>query len=292
MYRAKERGRGRYEIFDEVMRSRAVEHLKIENDLRRALERNEFVLHYQPVVSLASGAIASVEALVRWEHPERGLVMPGDFIGLAEESGLIVELGDRVLELACTQAAAWHRERPDGPPIGISVNISARQLVDPALPARVRRFLREADLQPVCLSLEITETTLVDDMDIPHGTFSRIKELGVGLVLDDFGTGFSSLGYLRRFPFDTLKIDRSFIERIGSEPADAAIVSGVTGIAAALGLEVVAEGVETEGQLDTVASLGCQFAQGYLFARPLPPDRLAELLHSPALPWADHLARA
>jgi diguanylate cyclase (GGDEF)-like protein len=281
MYRAKERGRGHYEIFDQLMRARAVDHLRTENDLRRALERDELRVHYQPMISLASGRAIGFEALVRWQHPERGLLPPAEFIPLAEESGLIVEIGDRVLELACRQAASWQAASPDAPPVGISVNISARQLADRSFPDRVRRVLHESDLQPVCLSLEVTETMLVDEHDGPDDSFRRLKELGVGVVLDDFGTGFSSLGYLRRFPFDLLKIDRSFVDQIGSNSANAAIVNAVTGIAEALGVGVVAEGVETEAQLDAVSALGCHFAQGYLFARPLPPDEAAEFLDAP-----------
>ena len=278
MYRAKERGRGRYEIFDEVMRSRALVHLRTENDLRRALERDELTVHYQPVISLATGELSGLEALVRWQHPERGLLWPGEFIRLAEESGLIVELGDRVLELACRQAVAWQRERPDAPPIGISVNISPRQLVDRTFCDRVRAVLVESDLQPVCLSLEVTETMLVDEFESPAATFERLKELGVGLVLDDFGTGFSSLGYLQRFPFDLLKIDRSFVDRLGTDAANMAIVTAVTGIADALGLGVVAEGVETKAQLDVVTALGCGYAQGFYFSRPLEPAQVPAVL--------------
>jgi EAL domain-containing protein (putative c-di-GMP-specific phosphodiesterase class I) len=236
------------------------------------------------MISLATGIVTGFEALVRWQHPERGLVPPAEFIPLAEESGLIVEIGDRVLELACAQAARWQAENPDAPPPGISVNISARQLSDPKFPDRVRRILRETDLQPICLSLEVTETMLVDEHDGPDEGFRRLKELGVGVVLDDFGTGFSSLGYLRRFPFDLLKIDRSFVDQIGSDAANAAIVTAVTGIAEALSVGVVAEGVETEAQLEAVTTLGCHFAQGYLFSRPLPAAEAAELVGTTALP--------
>jgi diguanylate cyclase (GGDEF)-like protein/PAS domain S-box-containing protein len=278
MYRAKDRGRGRYEIFDQLMRARAVDHLRTENELRQALERDELVVHYQPLVSLTTGAVSGCEALVRWQHPERGMVSPAEFIPLAEESGLIVEIGDRVLETACADAAAWHRRHPDSRPVGISVNISTRQLADREFPDRVRGVLDRTGLQPLSLSLEVTETMLIDELENPSDGCKRLKALGVGLVLDDFGTGFSSLGYLRRFPFDLLKIDRSFVERIGSDAADAAIVEAVTQIAEALGLKVVAEGVETSDQLAAVRDLGCHFAQGYLFARPLAADVAAEFL--------------
>jgi Amt family ammonium transporter len=278
MYRAKERGRGRYELFDQLMRARAVDQLRTENDLRRALEREELVIHYQPVVSLASGEISGFEALVRWQHPERGLLAPGEFIPLAEESELIVDIGERVLRLACQQAAAWDRERPDGPPIGISVNISPRQVADRTLPERVKSALDESGIEPERLSLEVTETVLVDELESPMQAFGLLKDLGVGLVLDDFGTGFSSLGYLQRFPFDQLKIDRSFVSHLESNPANAAIVKSVTAIAEALGLGVVAEGVETEAQLRAITELGCHQVQGFLFSRPVPPEQAIRLL--------------
>jgi diguanylate cyclase (GGDEF)-like protein len=280
MYRAKERGRGRYEIFDQAMRRDAVDHLRTENDLRRALGRDEFLIHYQPVVRLRPHRIVGYEALVRWQHPERGLLGPGEFIPLAEESELIVDIGERVLQLACRQTAEWNRARPDGPPITISVNVSPRQMADPRLPERVRRILRETDLDPLALCLEITESVLVDEAEALD-TIRALKELGVRLVLDDFGTGFSALGYLQRFPFDQLKIDRSFVQNL-EDPATSAIVSSVISIADALGLAVVAEGIETEAQLETVHSLGCNFAQGFYFAKPLPADAARALIDAPA----------
>jgi diguanylate cyclase (GGDEF)-like protein/PAS domain S-box-containing protein len=280
MYRAKDRGRGRYEIFDEVMRASVVEHLEIENDLRVALEREQLLVHYQPVVSLKTNGIQSVEALLRWDHPQRGLMPPGQFISLAEESGLIVPVGAWVLEEACRQAALWHSQRPDEAPIGISVNLSARQIADPGLLTTIERILRTTRVDPLSLRLEVTETALVEEGESSLSTLQRLKSLGIGLVLDDFGTGFSSLSYLKRFPFDALKIDRLFIERLCEEPADAAIVKAVTGIADALGLEVVAEGVETREQLEAVQALGCHYAQGFHFARPLPDRELAALLDS------------
>ena len=278
MYRAKDRGRGRYEIFDEVMRANVVEHLRIENDLRVALERRQLRLHYQPVVSLQTGAIESAEALLRWQHPERGLMAPGQFIPLAEECGLIVPVGAWVLEEACRHAASWHEARPDEAPLGISVNLSARQIADPGLLVMIERVLEDTRLDPMSLRLEVTETALVEEGESSFTTLKRLKALGIGLVLDDFGTGFSSLGYLKRFPFDALKVDRSFIERLGEEPADTAIVGAVTGIADALGLKVVAEGVETEEQLEAARGLGCHYAQGFYFARPMPAEQLFELL--------------
>jgi diguanylate cyclase (GGDEF)-like protein/PAS domain S-box-containing protein len=284
MRRAKERGRGRYELVDELMRERAVGQLRTENDLRRALDRDELRVHYQPIVSLATGAIGDFEALARWEHPERGLLSPAEFIPMAEESGLVVELGDRVLELACEQGTRWHLERPQTP-VAISVNVSARQLADPEFPDRVASVLERTGLPATSLRLEVTETTLVEEHQWSVDNFTRLKGFGVGVVLDDFGTGFSSLGYLRRFPFDLLKIDRSFIEQI-SIPTNSAIVTAVIGIAEALELEVVAEGIETKSQLAAVKALGCHHAQGYLFSRPVPAAKAGALLRGVRLPQA------
>ena len=276
MRRAKERGRGRYELVNDLMRERAIDQLRTENDLRRALERDELRVHYQPIVSLTSGAIGGFEALARWEHPERGLLSPVEFIPMAEESGLVVELGDLVLELACEQATRWRTEQPAAP-IGISVNISARQLADPEFPDRVADVLERTKLPPTSLRLEVTETTLVEENQWSVDNFARLKELGVGIVLDDFGTGFSSLGYLRRFPFDLLKVDRSFVDQIAVK-TNAAIVTAVIGIAEALDLEVVAEGIETESQLAAIKALGCHHGQGYLFSRPVTAQQATVLL--------------
>ncbi len=282
MYRAKERGRGHYEIFDHLMRNRVVEHLRTENDLRLALTRDELVVHYQPVVAVPSLEVTGFEALARWQHPERGLLGPGEFIPLAEESELIVELGERILQLACNQAAAWHEERPDSPPIGISVNVSPRQMADRGLPDRVASILRASGLDPLSLSLEITESVLVDEIDNAVMAIASLRKLGVKLVLDDFGTGFSALGYLQRFRFDQLKIDRSFVATLDENPATAAIVRSVTSIAEALDLVVVAEGVETAAQLQMIEDLGCHYAQGFYFAKPLPADQAISMHDSHA----------
>jgi diguanylate cyclase (GGDEF)-like protein/PAS domain S-box-containing protein len=278
MYRAKDRGRARYELYDEVMRARAVGRLRIENELRRALERDELRLHYQPVVNLRDGSISGVEALLRWEHPQRGLVAPGDFIPVAEESGLIEPIGAWVLEQACTQAAAWQARRPDAAPLGVSVNLSARQVAQRDLAPTVERILERAGLQPSCLSLEITESVLLEDSEAPATTLRALREAGVRLVLDDFGTGYSSLGYLRRLPLDALKVDRSFVDELAREPQAAAIVRAVVGMAHGLSMAVIAEGVETRAQLAELLRMGCGAAQGYLFARPLPAHELEPLL--------------
>ena len=283
MYRAKDRGRGRYEIFDAVMRDKVVGALRMETDLRLAIERQELVLHYQPIVSLKTGQISQFEALVRWNHPERGTIPPGEFISIAEESGLIVPLGAWVLEQACAQAASWHAEHPDVAPIGVSVNLSGRQLADPRLPELVDRALADNGLEPMSLTLEVTETMLLGGGAAPTDTLQALKDRGIGLALDDFGTGFSSLGYLKRLPFNTLKVDRAFVEELGEASADTAIVAAVTGIADALGLSVVAEGVATEAQFDAVVELGCAYAQGYYFAKPVPAGEAGELLRQGTL---------
>jgi diguanylate cyclase (GGDEF)-like protein/PAS domain S-box-containing protein len=278
MYRAKERGRARYELFDEVMRGRAIERLRVENDLRRALERDELKLFYQPVVSLHRGSIVSLEALLRWDHPERGLVVPADFISVAEENGLIREIGRWVLERACTQGAEWYRSRPDAAPIGISVNLSPVQLAQSDLPDMVAVLLQATGLDPACLSLEITEGVLLDEADDVTETLQALSSIGVQIVLDDFGTGYSSLAYLMRLPIDILKVDRAFVESLGTEDRGSAVTEAIIAMARALSLGVVAEGVETESQVNELKRLGCELAQGFYFSKPVPAERITELL--------------
>jgi diguanylate cyclase (GGDEF)-like protein/PAS domain S-box-containing protein len=283
MYRAKDRGRARYELFDEDMRARAIARLTVESELRRALEHDELRVAYQPVVSLRDGSIVSVEALVRWEHPLRGLVPPGEFIPVAEEVGLIEPIGQWVLGEACRQTAEWHEARPDSAPIGISVNLSARQVATRELPQIVADVLRRSGIQPLSLSLEITESVLLDEADVVADTLSALRALGVRLILDDFGTGYSSLGYLTRLRVDGLKVDRSFVDGLGEEVGDTAIVGAIVGMAQALEIEVTAEGVETAEQLEHLRILGCTFAQGYHLARPLWAADVTQLLSS--VPW-------
>jgi diguanylate cyclase (GGDEF)-like protein/PAS domain S-box-containing protein len=278
MYRAKERGRARYELFDEDMRARAVARLRVENDLRRALERRELRLVYQPVISLRDGSIVGAEALVRWEHPERGLVAPGDFIPVAEDCGLIEPIGRWVLGEACRQTAIWHASNPDSAPITMSVNLSARQVAQQDLTVAVSRVLRTTAIDPSCLCLEITETVLLEESEMLGDTLRALRAMGVRLVLDDFGTGYSSLGYLNRLPLDALKVDRSFVDGLGVEPRDGAIVKAVVGMAQALSLTVIAEGVESQVQLAELRALDCDLAQGYLFARPMPAGELGAML--------------
>jgi diguanylate cyclase (GGDEF)-like protein/PAS domain S-box-containing protein len=278
MYRAKERGRARYELFDDEMRQRSISWLETEGELRRAIENGELRNVYQPIVSPRSGTIVGFEALVRWHHPERGVISPADFIPIAEQSGLIVPLGRTVLEYACREAVEWNRDRGDRPPLRVAVNFSPRQLSHPKAIDTVLATLDAAGLEPSLLCVEITESALVEDAASTLSTLNRLKELGVTLALDDFGTGYSSLTYVRRFPIDTLKIDRSFIDGIVGSSEDEAIVTAVLSMGRALGVNVVAEGVETEEQADRLRVLGCKLAQGYLFSRPVAPDAVRELL--------------
>jgi len=278
LYRAKESGH-RYELFDPRLRERAIARLRTESDLRRALSRNELRLQYQPYWNLPDRTLAGVEALVRWQHPERGLVPPGEFIPIAEESGLVVPLGTWVLREACRQLAVWRREHPEAAAtLRMRVNLSARQVSQPGLVDLVARALEDHAIPAEALGLEITEGLLMQDSEAVASTLRGIKELGIRLVLDDFGTGYSSLSYLQRFPIDQLKIDRSFVFALEERDESRAIVRAIVGMAHALGLGVVPEGVETEEQLATLIEMGCEFAQGFLLARPLDPAAVAELL--------------
>jgi diguanylate cyclase (GGDEF)-like protein/PAS domain S-box-containing protein len=280
MYQAKSNGRGGFEVFDRAMRIRTVARLSLENDLRRALERDELRVEYQPIVSLRDGSITSVETLVRWLHPERGLVPPGDFIAVAEECGLIEPIGRWVLEQACAQAAEWRLARPDARPLGISVNLSVRQLTQRDLEATVAHALASSGIEPSSLCLEITESVLLDEPDSVSEMITRVSRLGVRFVLDDFGTGYSSLAYLTRLPIDGLKVDRSFVEALGRDERSTAITTAIVRMAQALSLEVTAEGVETERQARALAELRCELAQGFYFHRPLAAAAVYELLEA------------
>jgi diguanylate cyclase (GGDEF)-like protein/PAS domain S-box-containing protein len=279
MYRAKEGGRGRVELFDEVMRKNATHRLRIDNDLRRALEddRDEFVAHYQPIVSMPDGAVLGVEALVRWEHPQRGLLAPQEFISIAENSGAIVALGDHVLRLACLQAAGWICAL-DGRALSVSVNLAPRQVAQPGLADRVGKILDECGLDPGRLHLEITESSLIEESEVTIRNLLDLNAIGVRLVLDDFGTGYSSLAYLRRFPIAAIKIDRRFIAGLGRNADDTTIVEAIVRMAAGLRIEVVAEGVETAHQRTILRQMGCRLGQGYLWSRPVPASDIDVLL--------------
>jgi diguanylate cyclase (GGDEF)-like protein/PAS domain S-box-containing protein len=278
MYRAKERGRGRYELFDEAMRTRVLTRVRTEAALRRALERGELQVWYQPVIDLDTGRVIYTEALVRWQHPDRGLIPPIEFIPIAEETGLIIPLGLHVLERACHQTAAWQKEID--PELGVSVNISGRQAINPLFPAQVAAVAARSGLRHGTLALEITETVFMEEADSPATVLGRFHEHGVTLALDDFGTGYSSLSRLKRFPLDALKIDRSFVSGVNCNADDRAIVKATIDMAHAVGLIVVAEGVETREQEDCLRALDCDRAQGYLYARPQPAPAITELLAS------------
>jgi diguanylate cyclase (GGDEF)-like protein/PAS domain S-box-containing protein len=267
MYRAKRDGRARSAVFAESMRATAVDRLDTEVLLRRGIEHGDLVLHYQPIVELPTRRIVGAEALVRWNHPTRGLVMPDQFIPIAEETGLIVPLGAWVLRQAAAQLRAWQR-RPGHQSMTMAVNLSALQLASAALPELVAAVLVEADVAPQSIELEITESVLMDDAPATVRILEGLKALGVRLSVDDFGTGYSSLSYLKRFPVDTLKIDQSFIAGLSDDQNDTAIVKAILSLSTALNLTTVAEGVETELHADTLLELGCRFGQGYLFAHP------------------------
>ena len=283
MYRAKERGRNRAELFDQEMRQKAVRRLTLERELRRALDNEELSLAYQPIVALASGEIPALEALLRWEHPERGPVDPSEFIPVAEESGLIHPIGRWVIERACQQSMAWQALRPDSRPIDMTVNLSARQFAQRDLPRVIAAILARTGVDAVHLKIEITESVLVEESGAADEMLRELSRLGLQLILDDFGTGYSSLAYLNRFPFDAIKIDRSFIEGLGIEQERSAIVEAIVGMARALGLNTIAEGVENEVQLAELRRLGCGFAQGFLFSGPRPVRDMTALLERAAI---------
>ena len=286
MYRAKEGGRARCVLFDAEMRAGAMRRLEVERELRFALERDELALHYQPVVNLRSGEITGLEALVRWRHPERGILEPSEFVPIAEDSGLIEPIGRWVQERACRQALEWHQLRLDARPLDVAVNLSARQVAHRDLPATVEEILARTGLDPVNLRLEITESVLVEESATAIASLEKLNEIGVRLVLDDFGTGYSSLAYLNRFPFHALKIDRSFVDALGIEQEATAIVEAIIGMARALSLEVIAEGVESEVQLSELRRLGCDYAQGHLFHAAMPEREVSRLIAEGALGYS------
>jgi EAL domain-containing protein (putative c-di-GMP-specific phosphodiesterase class I) len=277
MYRAKSDGRARSVVFDRGVDANAVARLELETELRSAVERGELELHFQPIFDIASGRIDDFEALIRWRHPRDGLISPDRFISLAEETGLIIPIGQWVLETACRQLKTWHQMFGDHD-LSVSVNISARQFQHPKLLVEIARVLRAADLPAHCLTIEVTESLAMRDAASAAAILTDLKALGVGVAIDDFGTGYSSLSYLHRFPCDVLKIDRSFVSRLGHERPDRAIVEAIVALAHALDMQVTAEGVETGEQLARLAALGCERGQGYYFSRPVPAARASELL--------------
>ena len=275
MYRAKERGRGRIEMFDQALRSKVERRLATASALHRALEREEFIVYYQPIVDLATGAMVSAEALLRWQHADRGLVGPDEFIHLAEETGLIVPIGAWVLEQACRQLVQWQRTEPS---MSVAVNLSVRQMLAPDIAGLIEDVLTRTGVRPADLCLELTESVLMDDVDYFGRTLASLKALGVDLAIDDFGTGFSSLSYLKRFPVDAVKVDRAFVDGLGTDPHDSALVAAIIAMAGALGLEVTAEGVETQDQLANLKRLQCRRAQGFYPARPMPAVAMTQLV--------------
>ena len=276
MYRAKSQGRSRHVLFDSAMHEHAVALLDLEANLRRAIEREELRLHYQPIVDLDSGRVESLEALVRWEHPRRGLLLPAGFVPVAEESGQIIAMGRWVLREACRQLADWKSSLPDIEDLAVNVNLSSKQFSVPDLVPYIERVLEETDLEPERLRIEITESALIESAELAAGTLLQLQKLGIQISLDDFGTGYSSLSYLQRFPIDTLKIDRSFVSRMESDPENLEIARTIVTIGRNLGKNVVAEGIETVEQLELLRQLQCDHGQGYLFSKALAPSDLVE----------------
>ncbi len=275
MLRAKERGRARIELFDDALRFKAERRFATAAALRDALESDQFIVHYQPVVDLSTGAMVSAEALVRWQHPERGLVYPAEFIPFAEEIGLIVPIGAFALEEACRQLVQWQRIQPS---MTVAVNLSVRQMLVPNVAGLVEDVLKRTGAPPESLCLELTESVFMEDVDYFGATLAGLKAVGIKLSIDDFGTGYSSLSYLKQFPVDAVKVDRAFVEGLGGSAHDTALVAAIIAMAAALGLEVTAEGVETREQLVNLKRLHCQLAQGFYLARPMPADAINQLV--------------
>lgn len=278
LYRAKALGKARYQVFDTTMHGQVVALLQLENDLRRAIERWEFRVHYQPIISLANSTLIGFEALVRWQHPERGLVSPAQFISVAEETGQIILIDRLVLRSACHQMRAWQEQVPASPPLIISVNLSSKQFAQPNLVEQIQQILQETGLDAHNLRLEITESAIIQNTESATITLSQLKVLGIKLCIDDFGTGYSSLSYLHRFPVDVMKIDRSFISSLDINSDKLEIVRTIVMLAHNLGMDVVAEGVETVEQLDRIQALQCAYAQGYYFAKPLDKEAAGALL--------------
>jgi diguanylate cyclase (GGDEF)-like protein/PAS domain S-box-containing protein len=268
MYRAKSLGKARYEIFDKAMHARAINLLQMETDMRRALEREEFILHYQPIVALDNFRLRGFEALVRWQHPERGFISPMDFIPVAEETGMIVPLGEWVMREACRQMNGWQKMFPLQHPLFITVNLSSKQFSQETLISTFAMILQETGVKPQSVKLEITESVVMENIDTATDMLRQLRGLGVKLAIDDFGTGYSSLSYLHRFPIDTLKIDRSFVTRMANNTENVEIVRTIVMLAQVLGMDVVAEGVETREQLKLLRDLRCEYGQGYYFSRP------------------------
>lgn len=282
MYRAKEHGRARFELFDPAMHTAAMERLRMEMDLRRAVERDQLVLYYQPVVSLTTGGVVAVEALIRWKHPERGLIPPLDFIPIAERTGLIAEIGRWVLARACEQLQAWEREFGYDAPQSVWINVSPKQFAQQDLADQVGRLFDSLSFEPRRIKFEITESIMLENIELAMRTLGELRRLGVQVFMDDFGTGYSSLTYLGRLPLDGIKVDRSFVSQMGTDVRQAQLVSTIISLIRNLGLEPIAEGVETDQQASLLREMGCAFAQGFVFCRPLPAREIDALLRRTA----------
>jgi diguanylate cyclase (GGDEF)-like protein/PAS domain S-box-containing protein len=280
MYRAKEQGKGRLEVFDKVMHARAIARLQLENDLRHALERGEFEVYYQPIMNLEEGSISGFEALIRWQHPVRGLVSPVEFIPVAEDTELIIPIGQWVLLEACRQVREWQSAFPSEKPLTISVNLSGKQFKQPDLVGQVKRILYQTGLDPHCLRLEITESMVMEDAESAIAMLRQLRSLNVQLSIDDFGTGYSSLSYLHRFPVNILKVDKSFVMRMSIDEESLGIVETIITLASKLRMQVVAEGIETGEQWDRLKALQCKYGQGYLFSAPVPAAEAEALITS------------
>jgi predicted signal transduction protein with EAL and GGDEF domain len=282
MYRAKAEGRSRVEVFDKSMHHTAVQRLALESDLRGALMRNEFVLHYQPIFSLESGELAGFEALLRWQRGKTTLVMPGDFVDIAEETGLIVYIGNWVLREACRTAALWHRQHPRPKPLTMSINVSLRQFHQPDFVSSTISAINESGVDPHAIRLEVTESVTIRDAERTIEILRKLREFGVGISIDDFGTGYSSLSYLHQLPFDTLKIDRSFVKALQQRSEGREIIQTILDLARNLKMNVVAEGTETAAHVDQLREMGCHFAQGFFFSHPLDTEAATRLLDAPS----------
>jgi diguanylate cyclase (GGDEF)-like protein len=280
MYRAKAEGKARYEIFDRDMHQSAVALLKLETELRRGVHRGDFLMNYQPIVSLTKGCIVGFEGLVRWQHPERGIVTPANFIAIAEETGLIVPLGWWVLRESCRQTRRWQEQFPNDPPLWISVNMSGKLFMKSTMVDELLGILEETGLEPRNLRIEVTENVVMDHAELAVRNLMELRALGIQLSIDDFGTGYSSLSYLQRFHYDELKIDRSFVSQLGSPGDSQAIVETILNLANSLGIGVVAEGIETAEQVDHLRKMNCPHGQGFWFSRPLTVPAAEELMAS------------
>lgn len=278
MYRAKDNGRNCYEVFDKVMHARAVQMLKLEADLQRAIDQQEFMAYYQPVVSLTTGQLSGFEALIRWQPTDQPMISPNQFIPLAEDNGMIVPIGEWMLQLACQQFRAWQQEFPLTANLQISVNLASRQLAEDSLIDQIDHILQSTGLAGACLKLELTERMLMENSSVVVSRLQQLKERNIQLSIDDFGTGFSSLSYLHQFPIDTLKIDRSFVDQMDITTGQSGIVQAIVNLAHALDMDAIAEGIETQQQVQTLQTLGCEYGQGYYFARPLPAEEVRSLL--------------